>query len=134
MHGNTKLKQIRVGDIAVIYEMDWEYGCPVQSSNGPIVLQGGRKGITAIVKIHKPAVADPHTFDGNHYGWRFDTKPVKASTGNQPLVPLHRLKCAWQARFGSTFNPRFPGGLRELSPQEWQLVAGLVGIPPNIDC
>lgn len=126
-HTNTLMKRIKPGDVAVIYEIDWKEGDAVRVDNQDIQLRKGRKGITAIVEVVGSFVGEKYEFDGDAYIGHFDTKTIKGSISDNPLVPLQQLKEAWLAEFGKEFNPRINGGLRELSPEEWQVISRLVG-------
>ena len=129
-HINTAFQKIARGDKAVLYEIDWWEGRPVVCNGKSLLLQSGRKGIVAIVKIgnYKP---NKHVWDDDEYMGEFETQPIKVSKGNTPLVSLAALRQAWQNEFGKDFNPRILGGLRELEPIEWQAIATLLGVSPS---
>lgn len=115
MHRNTVLPYMSPGDIAVIYEVDWDER---KTTKEGYELQQGRKGIVAILRLTN-CVDDPHDFDGDHYVWRFDAETIWSG-----FIPLEEIKQAWIGR-PKQFNPRINGGLRELKIDEWQIIASL---------
>ena len=124
-HESTYRKQIKGGDIAVIYEIYWKAGDTVQVDNKKIPLEEGRKGITAIVRITGEFVEEHYEFDDDPYIGHFVTAPVQVSRSS---ISLQKLREAWRGKFDKEFVPRINGGLRELREEEWQVISKLVGL------
>lgn len=126
--GGRKLNDITDGDLAFIYETGALSGekVEVEDERGRrrVQLGRGRKGIIALVRIAKPFHHGKWKWHGIPFIGFFNTREIPCK---QSFIGLNEIDGARFRKGLSRFNPRIYGGLRELTPNEFDILATLMG-------
>ena len=86
-----------------------------------------RGGLVSLFEVTNDFIRadDQVPFEDNIYLGKFEGRYI-----SQKFVPLDTLMKTWREVTGKSFNPRIPGGIRQLSEEEYWCIATLMGVQP----
>lgn len=127
------MKGITEGDLAFIYETgalsNTRAFVEDDSGKRTVQLLKGRKGIIALVRIGKFRQGK-WKWNGIPFVGSYDTKELESRRNFVSLNDINRQRLSVGLPL---FNPRIPGGLRELKKQEFTTIATLIGFEDEDD-
>jgi hypothetical protein len=129
----SDMTKIPEGDLVFIYETEALSGKNVykEDANGKRIVQLGQggKSVIALVRIVRFRKGK-WKWNGIPFVGSYDTREVECRRG---FVPLDEIDKARLKAGLSKFNPRIPGGLRDLSKEEFNIMADLIGFEETDD-
>jgi len=123
-----KVSALKEEDLAFIYETHNLSGQLVDvvddTGRRRVRLGKGRKGIIALVRITSSFNRGNWEWNGIPFIGYFDTQEI---TCKRNFVSLDEINMTRRDDEQPLFNPRINGGLRQLKPEEFQLMSRLIG-------